>query len=299
MAGMLTYGAVAGVGDEWLKQSDEERKNAYQEIRDNRLSELKKGELTHAAKEKTKSDRDRPFSGAASSDVFQYDEKSGQYEKTHSVDDRPLSPGSTTQKGNLVTMTSGDQRTFEELRKNWEGMAFTKDDFGNPIRNPDVAEFDEWFNARVQPQHRINPKEAEADAPEEPDTDAVMEANKWYDDTANVTDSDQSQFGMTEKEVKDKKAREIMATRKKQPGMLSESESVTKKPRKQTKVKTPLSQAAKTDPVQMYAELMAQFGADSSDVGEQDIIDTIRLHFEIPDWQPPADALQSPADASP
>lgn len=289
--GMLSYGAMAGVGKEYLKQSDEERKNDYQEIRDKRLSGLKKSELTHAADEKTKSDRDKPFSASASSDVFQYSGESGRYEKTHSVDDKPLSPGSTTQKGNLVTMMSGDQRTFEELRKNWEGMAFTKDDFGNPIRNADVAEFDEWFNARVQPQHRINPKEAEADVPEEPDTDAVMEANKWYDDTANITDSDKSQFGMTEAEVKDKKAREIMAGRK-QPGMLSESEAVTPKPRKQTKVKSPLSQAAKTDPVQMYSELMSQFGTDSSDVGEQDVIDTIRLHFRDPVWQPPADALQ-------
>jgi len=292
--GMLKYGAMAGVGKEWLKQSDEERKNDYQEVRDKRLSELKKGELTHLSKEKTKADRDKPFAASASSDVFQYSAETDRYEKTHSVDDRPLA-GSTTQKGNLVTMTSGDQRTFEELRKNWEGMAFTKDEFGNPIRNNDVPEFDAWFNARVQPQHRINPQEAAPEEPEEPTTAAMEQARTEYSEKSSYLESDESQFGMTEKQYVDRRAREIMKeapAQKKQGGMLTESETITPKARKQTKVKSPLSQAAKTDPVQMYAELMAQFGADSSDIGEQDVIDTIRLHFRDPVWQPPADALQ-------
>lgn len=38
--GYLAFGAMAGVGKEWLKQSDEKRANKYQELRDNRLAEL-------------------------------------------------------------------------------------------------------------------------------------------------------------------------------------------------------------------------------------------------------------------
>ncbi|MDH3676043.1 MAG: hypothetical protein OES12_11160 [Anaerolineae bacterium] len=43
--GYLAYGAAAGVGKEFLKQSEEERKNKYQELRDNRLAELEQGNI--------------------------------------------------------------------------------------------------------------------------------------------------------------------------------------------------------------------------------------------------------------
>lgn len=46
--GYLAYGAAAGVGKEYLKQSEETRERDYQTIRDKRLSDLKKGERTHA-----------------------------------------------------------------------------------------------------------------------------------------------------------------------------------------------------------------------------------------------------------
>lgn len=42
--GYLAYGFAAGASKEWLKQSDERRANQYQEIRDKRLSDLRKGE---------------------------------------------------------------------------------------------------------------------------------------------------------------------------------------------------------------------------------------------------------------
>ena len=45
MAGMLQYGIMKGVGNEWLKQSDESRKAQLQEIRDNRLAELEQGNI--------------------------------------------------------------------------------------------------------------------------------------------------------------------------------------------------------------------------------------------------------------
>jgi len=44
--GYLTYGALAGASQEWLKQSEEQRKEGYQEIRDRRLSEIRKEEAT-------------------------------------------------------------------------------------------------------------------------------------------------------------------------------------------------------------------------------------------------------------
>lgn len=47
--GMLAFGAMAGVGDEYVKQSGEERKNKFQEIRDKRLAEIQKEGRIHSS----------------------------------------------------------------------------------------------------------------------------------------------------------------------------------------------------------------------------------------------------------
>lgn len=53
MPGMLAFGAMAGVAEEYLKQSEESRKNKYQEMRDARLSEIRKSEMVHGAEIQT------------------------------------------------------------------------------------------------------------------------------------------------------------------------------------------------------------------------------------------------------
>lgn len=297
--GYLLAGAMKGASQEYLKQSDERRANEYQAIRDRRLSELKKdetkfasdlaGEREAAAYEREKGD----FTAGYGDDVYRGGERVARGRE------RPVSSGSSTQKGNLITMISGDQRTFEELRKNWEGQAFTKDDFGNPIRNPDVPEFDQWFNDRVAPQHRINPRAPEQPVTE-PSTAALDQARKEASDKAGWLTSDTADFGPDGREAWIKRrAKEIDAEKGgKQGGMLTQGADRAREANeaaarsKPVKLKSPLSRAAAQDPVQMYDELMAQFAMGTEEVGEQDIIDTIRAHFRSPDWNPPADALK-------
>lgn len=289
--GYLQYGAMAGAGKEFLKQSAETRQAGFQEIRDKRLSELKKEEQTHASGLVEKQQ-------AAS-----YEREKGDYTAGYGEDvyrdgalvaegrERPTST-STTQRGNLITMVSGDQRTYEELRKSWEGIAHAKDEFGNEIRVSGVPEWDDWFNQRVAPQHRINPRTGEPEPTAEPSTASYDQAREEASDQAGWLSSDKSDFGPEGKQAWiDKRAREIEAEGKKPAlgegkpkasGMLSETE----KPKKAVKVKTPLTQSAKQDPVQMYDELNAQ------GFGDQDIIDTIRLYFQDPLWEIPPNALQ-------
>jgi hypothetical protein len=293
--GMLAYGAMAGVGGEYLEQSAEKRKNDFTLLRDKRLSELKKGEATHASalaggrEAAARKHGAENYTAPLTSNVY----RDGKLVQTGQH--RPTAGSGTKNRDSMIQLISGDMIEEDLLRKQWEGQAFTKDDFGAAIRNPDVAEYDEWRNARVVEKHRINPQQREEAAPVDPDTASIMEANQWYDNNASWLESDKSQFGMTEKEVKDKKAREIMAEKQKsgRGGMLSESAEVetpkpTKTPgqdaglRQNQPLKAPLSQAAKTDPAQMYDELAKQ------GFGDQDIEDTIRQFFKDPTWTIPA-----------
>ncbi|MCP4471575.1 MAG: hypothetical protein GY815_12990 [Gammaproteobacteria bacterium] len=276
--GMLTYGAMAGVGQEWLKQSAETRQNDFTLIRDKRLSELKKGEQTHASelvgqREKAAHGREKgDYSVNYGEDVYRDGELAA------SGRDRPTSSSSTAKTGNLITLVTGDQVPYDQLRKSWADQAFTKDEFGNPIRNPDVQGWDEWWNTQVSDAHQRDlPKEAPPPEPEpeEEGPGFFKRLGGW------ITGDDD--------EEEPKEGRSTTArTRARGRGMLTESAEPARKP---IKLKTPLTRSASRDPVQMYDELNTQL-IGHPDISEQDIIDTIRKHFGTPDWQPPADALK-------
>lgn len=292
--GMLAYGAAAGVGDEYLKQSAETRKNDFQDIRDKRLSELKKSELTHGADlQETSAAAARKHGDENYS--FGYGEnvvRSG--EVVNQGADRPVAGGSKVVTS-PIQLVSGDTTTYDEQRKSWEGMAFTKDEFGNQVRNTDVPEFDEWFNARVLEKHRINPDTGQPDPVDvEPSTASYDQARKEASDQAGYLSGDKADFGPGGREPWiEKRAREIEAENKgvktpsskltppKDDGMLTEGLEENKP----AALKRPLSQASKTDPVQMYDELMSQ------DFDEQTVIDTIRRHFNDATWEVPPNAL--------
>ncbi len=314
--GMLAYGAMSGVGGEWLKQSDENRKNKHEAIRDKRLSELRKGEDKHRAELTTQENMRQ--------------EKWNAENYEHGMGDTVVRDGKVVHKGSFapgkandpakspIYLVSGDVTTQAEQRQLWATQAFTKDQFGNPVRNPEIAGFDEWFNERVRPEHRINPQNAKPEAmPEEdPSTADIQQARQEYNDQAKWTQSDQAQFGMSESEWVDKRSREIMRERRGgaaqgKGGLLSEAKTPKKaaganstvaKPDRDSKlaqtkqstapkVKVTLSQAAKTDPEQMFAELMDHV-MENPDIGEEEVANQVRQFFGQPDWQIPQYLLE-------
>jgi len=276
--GYLSSGAMAGVTGEYLKQSEEDREFKKQTIRDKRLSGLKKEEATHTSK--LAGDRE-----AAAYDREKGDYTAGYGDKVYRDDklvaeggDRPTTgtDAAFLKTGNLITLATGDQVPYDQLRRSWADQAFTKDEFGNPIRNPDVPGWDDWWNTQVAEQHlRDRPK---SEPPPEPE--AEEEGPGFFERLGNWALGD------------DEAPTEGEAGR---GGMLSEKPPAQGKPpaakKSPVKLKTPLTRAAKKDPVQMYDELMAQLLGNDL-VSEEDIIDTIRAHFGIQDWQPPADALK-------
>lgn len=269
--GYLSSGAMAGVTGEYLKQSDEDREFKKQTIRDKRLSGLKKEEATHTsslaeAREDKQRDWDtKNYEVGYGEDVY----RGG--EKVASGRDRPTA-GNTKPHGNLITLATGDQVPYDQLRKSWADQAFTKDEFGNPIRNPDVPGWDEWWNTQVSDQHLRDLPEVEPPPEQKEEEDGPGFMSRLYN---WATGSDGEEVAAPE-------------AKEGRGGMLTEKQPEAKKA--PVKLKTPLTREAKADPVQMYDELMAQLMGNDM-VSEQDIIDTIRQHFGIQDWQPPADAL--------
>lgn len=296
MGSLQGYGAVAGAAGEYLDQSRETRKNDFTLLRDKRLSELKQGDQTHAAG--LVSDENRKTEKNANENyTFGYGEqvvRGG--EVVNEGADRPVA-GSNKKFGNLITLINGDQQTEEQLRKTYDSIwKANTDEWGSRIGDFDLPGYDEWRNGRVAEQHRVNVQKPEAAAVETTaSSESVQEATKWAEGinsgfTPLKTDKDHF-GGLTQDEAIQKKALELDAAKKKRGGMLTEDAATadTDTQPKKTKalpLQRPLSQSAKTDPVQMYDELQAQ-GFD-----EPDIIDTIRTYFQDPTWEIPPNALK-------
>lgn len=304
--GYLSAGFMAGASGEYLKQSGEDREAKKQAIRDKRLAETNKAQATHesnliAGREQAERDwKSKNYEAPLTSTVVR-DGKVVQEGKF-----RPHAPSSSTApRDTMIQLVSGDFIEEDLLRKQWEGMAFEgRDEFGNPIgRRAEIPEYDEWRNARVMERHRINPQVREEPTSVEPSTSALDQARKEASERAGWLTSDETDFGPDGREAWiQKRAREIEAEKGagKGGGMLTEdppeapapaSEPAEQPERSPVKLKSPLSRAAQTDPVQMYDELYAQLMSDPA-VSEQDLIDTIRAYFNDPTWNPPPDALK-------
>ncbi len=77
--------------------------------------------------------------------------------------------------------------------------------------------------------------------PPKPSTNDIAKASKWYDDTASALESDKSQFGMSETEIKAKKAQEFADERNKKGTGIIASARGDKEPEKQ--VAKPITEA--------------------------------------------------------
>jgi hypothetical protein len=303
--GYLALGAMAGAANEYVKQSGEERKNKYQEIRDRRLAELQQENMEfesgltskenirqeQAAGEAAKTERDwnaKNYEAPLTSNVY----RDGK--KVQTGEHRPAASSTAKKSGELVEMNNGKFLTEDQIRLTYDSIwKANTDEFGRRIGDFDLPPYDEWRNSRVAEHERINPDyEPPPDPNAEPSTADIQAANEWYDKNADWKTRDVKQFGMSEEEVKYKKAREIMMdrmTKSRGDGMLSRSNTGTAKPKKPktSGASITLSGAAKTDPNLMYYELIN--ATIEEDVSEQEIIDLIRKHFNDPTWDIPRD----------
>ena len=308
MAGMLAYGAMSGVADEALKQGDERRENEFQQLRDTRLSEMKKGEATHAASLVT-TENQRAEAHANSNYTLGYgQDKYVNGELANSGRNRPTA-GTTLKPDEMpITLVSGDTTTDEMLRKQYDTIVkANRDDFGRPIGDFDLPDFDTWRNARVMEKHRINPKTGEKEivleVKPEDGPGGIRQLWDWAMKKLTPTNDVDSQGQPVDE------AGNRVPTVADTPGvntnggLLSQgtapaktdkapaaAEVVTPQDYKATgpKVKLTLSQAAKEDPNTMYWEMQDQ-AMENPDVSEQDMEDFIRRFFKNPDWVRPKD----------
>jgi len=285
---MLAYGAMAGVGGEYIAQSKEKRENDFTLLRDKRLSEMKKTEATHSSKlvggreKDAREHGDKNYTAALTSNVY----RDGKKVQTGSH--RPNAGTALKPDEHTIYRGNNQPTSYEQLYDEWYGMAHAKNEYGEEIRNADIPGWEDWVNTQVQEKYRINPKPPGSDKPDAgQSTDAMEQARKEYNEKSEYFSSDKTQFGMSEDEWVNKRASEIMQGGSR-GGMLTEDAEVpAPEPgdnegwNKSQPLKSPLSQAAKTDPVQMYDELNRQ------GFGDQDIEDTIRQFFKDPTWTIP------------
>lgn len=266
--GMLAYGAMAGVGGEYLKQSDETRKNDFTLLRDRRLSELKKGEATHASglvggrEEVARKHGDENFTAALTSNVYRDGEmvQKGTHRPTAGSyvdpDDRPL------------LTKSGDTTSWGSLRSDYEAEWTSIDEWGTKVTKEGAPTLTEYRNKILDERHALAVEKAEAAVPDDlPEEEKPGWIARAYDYFLKPDEKPEEGRG----------------------GMLTESGTETEKKEKPKGLglKMPLSRASKTDPTQMYIELHAQ-GFD-----DQSIEDTIRGFFKDPTWTiPPPSALK-------
>ncbi|MDH3638899.1 MAG: hypothetical protein OES09_10630, partial [Gammaproteobacteria bacterium] len=170
--GMLTYGAMAGVGGEYLKQSEEERTNEYQAIRDKRLSGLKKEEATHASE--LAAGREQSQRNYESSNYsFGYGEnvvRGGEVVQTGG--DRPTSSSTkpVDPAKRMLLMRNGDHTSLEQLRKEYETEYMKdRDDLGNPIMDPNAPSLIEYRNSVLDPKHALILEQIESGEIEPPE----------------------------------------------------------------------------------------------------------------------------------
>jgi hypothetical protein len=266
--GMLEYGAVAGAAGEYLDQSKETRKNDFTLLRDKRLSELKQGDQTHAA--------------GLITDENKRKEKHGDENYTYGMGDTVVRAGATVATGShrpnagsyvdpddrALQTKSGDYTSWKSLRDDYEAEYTTIDQWGTKTTKPGAPTLNDYRNEILDPRHALVIKKIEEDMPdnipEEEKEGYISRAFRYWFEDGNG------------KKPKDGGG-----------GMLTESDDPFEdSSTKMQPLQSPLSQAAKSDPVQMYDELNAQ------GFGDQDIEDTIRIHFKDPTWTIPANALQ-------
>ena len=123
----------------------------------------------------------------------------------------------TKPKDQPITLNNGQVTSYNEMFDMWSGQAFTIDDLGNKIPRPDFPGWEEWLNARVPAKFQINPGMMSRSKDAEPSTSNYETARKQYDDKARWYKSDESQFGMSEDEFVEKRARELMQEGTRQP----------------------------------------------------------------------------------
>ena len=271
--GMLTYGAMAGVGGEYLKQSEEQRKNDFTMLRDKRMSEMRQTEATHASElvggreEAAREHGDKNYTAALTSNVYRDGEMVQQ--GSH----RPNAGTAVKPDEHTIYRGNNEPTSYEQLYGEWYKMAHAKNEYGEEIRNPDIPGWEDWLNdGQVQDRYKIKPKPPGSDEPEE--TAEVEKPEPGF--FSSLYDS---VFGGDEEAADTSRG-----------GMLTESGDAPKaeeaKENKGQALKRPLTQSAKLDPVQMYDELNAQ------GFGDQDIEDTIRKYFNDPTWVIPPNALK-------
>ena len=307
--GMLA-GFLVGATDEYGKQRTEQREeerdvrkegreNAYTDIRDKRLAEITKSEGKLDRESREQISRDRPFSASPGSGVLQYSDKTGQYEVTDQIANRPTA-GTTPDTDEMpIARSNGQPTTYKQLYNEWHKMKYTKDEFGAEVGNPDIANWEDWVNGQVQEQYRINPQQAEEVAATTASTASVQQATKEAEKiNSGITPlkTDEEHFGgLSQDEWIQKRALEIekegpAAKVGGKAGMLAEgTEQAAKKPPQESTAtsKIQLSSLAKIDPTTMWFELKKITQDD--DTSEDEIIQEIRRHFVDPEWEPPTD----------
>lgn len=178
--------------------------------------------------------------------------------------------------------------TGEQLRKEWDMIAYIEETSALGVkrreRDPKIMDWLPWRNSQVEPEFWIDPygDEATEDVTDEfPSTDDIKAAGEWYDKESEYLTSDSSQFGMSEEQVKRKKATEIMRDRlageptTDRGGMLEEgTTAAATKP-------TELSRQARIDGDVMFKELVIMYQADP-DVSMDQIVITVQAQH--PGW---------------
>jgi len=289
---MLAYGAMAGVGGEYIAQSKEKRENDFTLLRDKRLSEMKKTEATHSSKlvggrEKAAREHgDKNYTAPLTSNVV----RDGKLVQTGTH--RPNASSTKhvdPSKREFLLRNGRDYTSLAQTEKDYDTEHTYINEYGEKVTRPGSPTLTQYRNNVFHPRHYL--ELGTHGAPDDTDagqsTAAMEQARKEYNEKSEYFSSDKTQFGMSEDEWVNKRASEIMQGGSR-GGMLTEDAEVpAPEPgdnegwNKSQPLKSPLSQAAKTDPVQMYDELNRQ------GFGDQDIEDTIRQFFKDPTWTIP------------